>query len=104
MFEVIQCGPDKTSDWLQKLEIGFASSHSHDPATAMAEVARQLGDAPLAGMLLFCSHRFDRDALAEELRDLLDQSVRARLRSTGRLGAMLSGGLDSSSVVALRMT
>jgi len=34
-------------------------------------------------------------------RDHLEQAVRLRLRSYGRVGSMLSGGLDSSAVVAL---
>jgi len=38
---------------------------------------------------------------AEMLRDLLDKSVRARIRSTYPVGAHLSGGLDSSSVAVL---
>ncbi|MEA2427864.1 MAG: hypothetical protein QOF37_1492 [Thermoleophilaceae bacterium] len=35
-----------------------------------------------------------------ELREALDLAVAARLRSTGPVGAMVSGGLDSSSVAA----
>jgi asparagine synthase (glutamine-hydrolysing) len=39
--------------------------------------------------------------LAEELREILREAVRLRLMSDVPLGAMLSGGLDSSVVVAL---
>jgi asparagine synthase (glutamine-hydrolysing) len=38
---------------------------------------------------------------AEALRDVLKNAVRARLRGTGNVGLMLSGGLDSSAVAAL---
>lgn len=40
-----------------------------------------------------------RDA-AEQLRERFERSVSDRLRGTGQLGAMLSGGLDSSSIVS----
>src|SRR5262249_24718667 len=39
--------------------------------------------------------------VTERLEELLRQSVRPRLMSEGSLGAFLSGGLDSSVVVAL---
>jgi asparagine synthase (glutamine-hydrolysing) len=35
------------------------------------------------------------------VRDALEHAVRCRLRGTGRVGSMLSGGLDSSSLAAL---
>ncbi len=39
-------------------------------------------------------------AYEDELRDALDKAVAARLRSSGRVGAGVSGGLDSTSVAA----
>ena len=45
----------------------FAPSHSEDPRTAMEEIMRQIGDDPLAGLLIFCSHRYDREALARAI-------------------------------------
>lgn len=41
------------------------------------------------------------EEMAEKFRELLDDSVKIRLRSDVRIGALLSGGLDSSSVVAI---
>ncbi len=39
-------------------------------------------------------------AQVDALRDAFDEAVRARLRTTGRVGAQVSGGLDSPSVAA----
>ncbi|MDX8477192.1 lasso peptide isopeptide bond-forming cyclase [Mesorhizobium sp. VK24D] len=42
-----------------------------------------------------------RSDAAEEFRHLFSQSVRNRMRDTSAVGAMLSGGLDSSSIVSV---
>lgn len=46
-------------------------------------------------------HRANDAAYAEALLDVLRQAVKARMRSPGPVGSMLSGGLDSGSVSAI---
>src|SRR3546814_342792 len=76
-------------------QIAFASSHAGDPAKAMAEVAGQLGEEPLAGMLLFCSHRFDREALARAVNPRTEGVVAIGCTSSGEL---TENGYDEDSL------
>lgn len=70
---------------VEAADIVFASSHMPDPADAMAQVAHAMGDSPLAGMLLFCSHRFDRDALARAVNRHGEHLVAIGCTSSGEL-------------------
>ncbi|WP_031310036.1 FIST N-terminal domain-containing protein [Sphingobium sp. C100] len=79
-------------------QIGFASSHMASPAAAMADIAEQLGHAPLAGMLLFCSHRFDRDALARAINRHSEGVVAIGCTSSGEL---TERGYDEDSLTAI---
>ncbi|HEX7781527.1 MAG TPA: FIST N-terminal domain-containing protein [Sphingobium sp.] len=50
-----------------KAGTGFASSHADDPFAAMNEAMAAMGDEPLAGAMIFCSQRYDRDRLARAI-------------------------------------
>jgi hypothetical protein len=47
--------------------VSFAYSHAQAPDEAMREIAAAIGDEPLAGAVVFCSHRFDRAELAKAI-------------------------------------
>lgn len=76
-------------------EIAFASSHATEPGQAMAEIAARVGNEPLAGMLLFCSHRFDRAALARAINRHSEGIVTIGCTSSGEL---TERGYDQDSI------
>ncbi|WP_172122479.1 MULTISPECIES: asparagine synthase-related protein [unclassified Devosia] len=88
----------------------FIAGFVDDPAaTALSQVRRllpghwlQLKDGELVTRRYWRAQAAPDAGLSppEAVRDLLQQAVRARLRGAPAMGAMLSGGLDSSSVVA----
>ncbi|MFD1106344.1 FIST N-terminal domain-containing protein [Sphingobium olei] len=65
--------------------IKFAVSHTDDPQAAMAALAEQLGDDPLAGVVTFCAHRYDRDLLA--------RAINRRFEGMAVIGCISSGEL-----------
>lgn len=68
----------------------------YDPATGIATQPARYWSIPIPDEPLDISA----DAAAEELRALLDESVRDQMISDVPLGFFLSGGVDSSTVVA----
>lgn len=89
-------GIDKTCTFFRHIQRLPPAHHAkvHDDRLVIEQYWQPLGAAPLA------SHA-PADAWLEGLRERLTVAVRRRLRSHIRVGAMLSGGLDSSSVVAI---
>jgi hypothetical protein len=75
--------------------IAFASSHATEPAAAMEEIAGQIGEEELAGMLVFCSHRFDRAALARAINRHSEGVVTIGCTSSGEL---TERGYDQDSI------
>ncbi|NWK96424.1 hypothetical protein DM806_12290 [Sphingobium lactosutens] len=75
--------------------IAFGSSHATDPAQAMDDIAAHFGDEPLAGMMLFCSHRFDRTALARAINRRSEGIVTIGCTSSGELTEQ---GYDQDSI------
>ncbi|AKM11834.1 hypothetical protein AB433_13240 [Croceicoccus naphthovorans] len=74
----------------------IVTSHAEDPAEAVARIADSIADVPLAGGLVFCSHRYDRGALARELEQVLPDAPLLGCTSAGELGAT---GYDTDSLV-----
>lgn len=76
--------------------LAVVSSHASDPVTAVDEVVRAIGGQVLAGGLLFCSHRYDRDELARELTRRLGDFPLIGCTSAGEL---TQRGYDEDSLV-----
>ncbi|HZU65166.1 MAG TPA: FIST N-terminal domain-containing protein [Novosphingobium sp.] len=78
------------------LDLVVASSHAAEPAAAAAELAAAMGSRPLAGGLVFCSHRLAGQALAEALQQVLGDMPLIGCTSAGELS---DRGYDADSVV-----
>jgi hypothetical protein len=72
------------------------STHASDPVDAVGEIVAAIGTRVLAGGLLFCSHSFSRDVLAEELARRLPAFPLIGCTSAGEL---TSRGYDEDSIV-----
>lgn len=81
-----------------KQEIGFASSHAADPATAMDEIAGQIDTGSLAGALVFCSHRYDRAELARAINQACEGVTVFGCVSSGEL---TQAGYDQDSLCVI---
>lgn len=75
--------------------VAFASSHDADPLEAMKAIATQLDLSALAGALVFCSYRFDKDALASAIRTVCGTLPVIGCTSAGEL---TETGYDENSI------
>lgn len=75
-----------------------AATHEADPAAAVAELRAKLGPAPLAGILLFVSSRYDLRRLATELALAFDELPIAGCTSSGELTPT---GYDDGTITAI---
>lgn len=72
------------------------TTHASEPDAAVAEIARAIAGVPLAGGLVFCSHRFERTQLAAALDGLMPGVPLFGCTSAGEL---TTRGYDSDSLV-----
>ncbi|MDI1294535.1 MAG: FIST N-terminal domain-containing protein [bacterium] len=81
-----------------KAGIGFAFSHADDPFEAMAALSAALGEEPLAGAVIFCSHRYDRDRLARAINRHSEGRTVIGCTSSGEL---TDAGYDNGSLTII---
>jgi len=85
----------RTSDLLSDGLI-TVTTHERDPRLAIREIADRIGDTPLAGGLIFCSHSYNRGDLAREIDRQLDGVPLIGCTSAGEVTA---DGYDSDCLV-----
>jgi len=76
------------TDARAKAGIAFATSHADDPFEAMATLSTELGNEPLAGAIVFCADRYDRDSLA--------RAINRRSEGMTVIGCVSSGELTDT--------
>ena len=79
----------------------FSSVSKLEPGHALLITPEGMRDVRWYVRSSTADHNLEPSQLAEQLRSLLEDSVRIRLRSDVPLGSLLSGGIDSSVVTAL---
>ena len=82
-------------DNLVKSGVLFAASHADNPFAAMDEIMQTLGDEPLAGALVFCSHRYDVEKLAHAINT---RTERVQVIGCTSSGELTQDGYDHDSV------
>ena len=82
-------------EMIRASQVLFASSHESDPYAALAEISTQIGDVRLAGAIIFCSHRYDRDALARAINRVTEGVPVIGCTSSGEMTAT---GYDQDSI------
>ncbi|CAN5213733.1 FIST N-terminal domain-containing protein [soil metagenome] len=84
-----------TEDSRVKSAVVFAASHADNPFAAMDEIIGELGTEPLAGAIVFCSHRYDSNQLA---RAINRQTEGVRVIGCTSSGELTERGYDHDSL------
>ena len=81
---------------IRTCEVGVASSHATDPYDAFTEIGRRIDAGQLAGAIMFCSHRYDRETLARAAR--LWSMDRFPMIGCTSSGELTEDGYDEDSI------